>query len=80
MSTACMLTDCLDTFAAALQDRTPLFFAVIGNCSIAAAALLSQGADVNAKDTKVRQIRDIAAVSLACLTHALLVHDIDVID
>ena len=74
-------TDCLDTFAAALQV-TPLFLAVIGNCPVAAAVLLSQawGADVNAKDPDVRQIRDIAAVSLACLAHAYLVPDIDIID
>ena len=49
VSTACLLTDCLITFASALQGFTLLHHAVIGNHADAAAALLSQGADVNAK-------------------------------
>jgi len=65
---------------AALQSFTPLFHAVIGDCPDVAAALLSQGADVNAKDPKVRQTCDIASDSLTCLAHASLAPDIDVID
>jgi len=70
----------LDTFAAALQGFTPLFHAVIGNCADVVAALLSQGADVNAKDPKVNQTCHIASGSLTCLAYVLLVPDINVID
>lgn len=74
VSTACLLRDGLDTFAATMQGLTPLHHASILDHADAAAALLSQDADVNAKDTKVRQIPNVVSVSLTCLAHALLVY------
>jgi len=54
VSTGPLLAHCLDTFAAALQGLAPLHHAVLGGRADVAAALLSQGADVNAKDARVR--------------------------